>query len=117
MARASNMVRSPRSCASGARAIRSLSCRSQACSSPTNLSDLEPLLAFASHVTTVQVPLPSAGALESALRVLQERHPTTIPANVDLDVLAHSMVGVSIRTLEQLTKIRAYKTQVLQAHE
>lgn len=82
-----------------------------------NLSDLEPLLAFASHVTTVQVPLPSAGALESALGVLQERHPTTIPMSVDLDVLAHSMVGVSIRTLEQLTKIRAYKTQVLQAHE
>jgi hypothetical protein len=82
-----------------------------------NLSDLEPLLAFASHVTTVQVPLPSALALDSALRVLQERHPTTIPRSVDLDALAHSMVGVSIRTLEQLTKIRAYKTQVLQAHE
>jgi hypothetical protein len=82
-----------------------------------NLSDLEPLLAFASHVTTVQVPLPPALALESTLRVLQERHPTTIPRSVDLDALAHSMVGVSIRTLEQLTKIRAYKTQVLQAHE
>lgn len=82
-----------------------------------NLSDLEPLLAFASHVTTVQVPLPSASALESALRVLQDRHPTTIPPSVDLGVLAHSMVGVSIRTLEQLTKIRAYKAEVLQAHE
>src|SRR5690606_27073927 len=32
-----------------------------------NLADLEPLIAFAPHVTTVQIPLPSASELEPVL--------------------------------------------------
>jgi hypothetical protein len=82
-----------------------------------NLSDLEPLIAIAPHVAAIQIPLPSASELQSALGVLQEKYPATIPRATQLDVLAESIVGVSIRTLEQLTKIRAYNKQELQQHE
>lgn len=82
-----------------------------------NLTDLEPLIAFAPYVTAVQIPLPSVGELQSALAILQKRFPNTIQNIPDLSTFAASMVGVSIRTLEQLTKIRAYNNQVLQSSE
>lgn len=82
-----------------------------------NLADLEPLVAFAPHVTTVRIPLPSANELQPALAILQKRYPKTISSSSDLHAFAASMVGVSIRTLEQLTKIRAYNDQVLQLGE
>jgi len=82
-----------------------------------NLADIEPLIAFAPHLTTIQVPLPPASGLEAALRVLQEKFTSTIPADLDIARLALSMVGVSIRTLEQLTKVRAYRKQVLEPQE
>ena len=82
-----------------------------------NLTDIEPLIAFAPHLTTIQVPLPSSTELESALVILREKYPHTMPVGVDVNRLALSMVGVSIRTLEQLTKVRAYRKQVLEPHE
>lgn len=78
-----------------------------------NFTDLEPLIASAPHVATIQIPLPSAGELQAALAVLRERFPKAIPRELDLAQLSASMVGVSIRTLEQLTKVRAYKNQSL----
>lgn len=78
-----------------------------------NFTDLEPLIASAPHVATIQIPLPSTGALQAALAVLRERFPKAIPYALDLAQLAASMAGVSIRTLEQLTKVRAYKNQFL----
>lgn len=82
-----------------------------------NLTDLERLIAFAPHVASAQVPLPSSKELQAALSILQAKYPDTIPPSLDLSALAASMVGVSIRTLEQLTKIRAYRKQVLESHE
>lgn len=82
-----------------------------------NLSDLERLVAFAPHATRVQIPLPSATQLEAALVLLQKKFESTIPEKLDLKLLSASMVGVSIRTLEQLTKIRAYERDVLQDGE
>jgi hypothetical protein len=82
-----------------------------------NLTDLEPLLAYAPHVTAIQVPLPSIAELECALDILQQKFPETVPAMPGLQTLAASMIGVSIRTLEQLTKVRAYNRQVLQSNE
>ncbi|HEY1283740.1 MAG TPA: ATP-binding protein [Steroidobacteraceae bacterium] len=82
-----------------------------------NLTDLEPLVAFAPQSTLVRVPLPSASELQSALSLLQREFPHTIPAGTDLAGLAGSMTGVSISTLEQLTKVRAHKRQVLQASD
>ena len=82
-----------------------------------NLTDLEPLIAFAPHVAAVQIPLPSAAELLSVLRILRERFTATIPESLDLRELAASMTGVSARTLEQLTKVRAYNRQVLEPRE
>jgi hypothetical protein len=82
-----------------------------------NLGDVEPLIACAPHVAAIQIPLPSALELEAALISLQRKYPATIPSTVDLAALGATMMGVSIRTLEQLTKIRAYKGEVLQARE
>lgn len=82
-----------------------------------NLVDVEPLIAAAPHVTAIQVPLPSAGELLAALSILREQHPRTLPRALDLEQLARSMTGVSIRTLEQLAKVRAYRQQVVAATE
>ena len=82
-----------------------------------NLADLEPLIAFAPHTKSVRVPLPAAAELQAALTVLQENYPATIPVGTDLGALAGAMLGVSQRTLEQLTKIRAYHGQLLESAE
>lgn len=82
-----------------------------------NLTDVEPLIASAPHIATIQIPLPSATELESALRSLQRVYPDAIPQDLELSTLGGAMLGVSIRTLEQLTKVRAYRGQVLQSRE
>ena len=79
-----------------------------------NLTDLEPLIAFAPQAALVRIPLPSASELQAALTLLQKQHPQTIPAATDMKALADSMTGVSISTLEQLTKVRAHMKRVLQ---
>lgn len=82
-----------------------------------NLADLEPLIAFAPHVTAIQVPLPSGADLASALVMLRNTFPEAIPSELDLRDLAAAMVGVSTRTLEQLTKLRAYDGEVMDPRE
>src|SRR5512138_562039 len=82
-----------------------------------NLADLEPLIAFAPHVTAIQVPLPSGADLASALVILRNTFPEAIPSELDLRDLAAAMAGVSTRTLEQLTKLRAYDGEVMDPRE
>jgi hypothetical protein len=82
-----------------------------------NLSDLEPLIAFAPHVTAAQIPLPSAAELQTVLAILREQFRETIPDTLNLREVGAAMAGVSTRTLEQLTKIRAYKREVLEPRE
>jgi hypothetical protein len=82
-----------------------------------NLSDLEPLIAFAPHVTAAQIPLPSAAELQTVLAILREQFRETIPDTLNLREVGAAMAGVSTRTLEQLTKIRAYKHEVLEPRE
>ena len=82
-----------------------------------NLNDLEPMIAFAPQSTLVRIPLPSAAELQSALVLLQKEYNRTIPPGTDLAVLAGAMTGVSVSTLEQLTKVRAHTGQTLQASD
>jgi len=82
-----------------------------------NLNDLEPLIAFGPQSTRVRVPLPSMSELQSALTLLQKEFKQTIPAGTDLGALAAAMTGVSVSTLEQLTKVRAHRGQVLQTSD
>jgi ATPase family associated with various cellular activities (AAA) len=82
-----------------------------------NLSDLEPLIAFAPQSSLVRIPLPAPAELESALAILQTEFTKTIPTGTDLTGLANAMTGVSVSTLEQLTKVQAHSGQVLQASD
>ena len=82
-----------------------------------NLSDLEPLIAFAPQSSLVRIPLPAPAELESALGILQTEFTKTIPPGTDLARLANAMTGVSVSTLEQLTKVQAHSGKVLQASD
>jgi hypothetical protein len=80
-----------------------------------NLNDLEPLVAFAPQSTLVRIPLPSAAELQAAVTLLQKEFTHTIPKGTDLASLAAAMTGVSVSTLQQLTKIRAHNKQELRS--
>ena len=80
-----------------------------------NLNDLEPLIAFSPQATLVRIPLPSVTELQSAVSLLQQEFERTIPAGTDLGTLAAAMTGVSVNTLQQMTKIRAHTRQQLRA--
>lgn len=82
-----------------------------------NLNDLEPLIAFAPQSTLVRIPLPSAAELQSAVTLLQREFTHTIPKGTDLASLAAAMTGVSVSTLQQLTKIRAHNKQELRSSD
>ena len=82
-----------------------------------NLTDLDPLLVFAPQSKLVRIPLPSAADLELALRVLHREYPKTIPAGTDFPALAAAITGLSVNTLQQITKVRAHNGQVLQSHD
>jgi hypothetical protein len=82
-----------------------------------NLNDLEPLIAFAPQATLVRVPLPSVSELQSAVTLLQKEYGQTIPKGTDLAGLAAAMTGVSVSTLQQLTKIRAHNKQELRSSD
>jgi len=82
-----------------------------------NLSDLEPLIAFAPQSSLVRIPLPAPAELQSALGILQKEFTKTIPSGTDLTLLANAMTGVSVSTLEQLTKVQAHNGKELQASD
>ena len=82
-----------------------------------NLNDLEPLIAFAPQSTLVRIPLPCAAELQSAVALLQKEYTQTIPKGTDLASLAAAMTGVSVSTLQQLTKIRAHNKQELRSSD
>jgi len=82
-----------------------------------NLSDIEPLIAFAPQSALVRIPLPAPAELQSALSILQKDFTKTIPAGTDLTLLANAMTGVSVATLEQLTKVQAHSGKTLQASD
>jgi len=82
-----------------------------------NLNDLEPLIAFAPQATLVRIPLPSVSELQSAVTLLQKEYGQTIPRGTDLAGLAAAMTGVSVSTLQQLTKIRAHNKQELRSSD
>ncbi len=78
-----------------------------------NLADVEPLIVFSPQVKLVRIPLPSVSELQSALRLLQQEHPQTIPPSSDVATLAAAVTGVSVNTLQQMTKVRAHNGQRL----
>jgi ATPase family associated with various cellular activities (AAA) len=82
-----------------------------------NLTDVEPLIVFSPQVKLVRIPLPSVCELQAALSLLQQEHPETIPRAVDVSALAAAVSGVSVNTLQQITKLRAHNGRRLQAED
>jgi hypothetical protein len=82
-----------------------------------NLTDVEPLIVFSPQVKLVRVPLPSVSELQAALGLLQQEHPETIPRGTDVSALAAAVSGVSVNTLQQMTKLRAHNGVKLQAED
>lgn len=82
-----------------------------------NLTDLDSLVVFAPQVKLVRIPLPSATELELALRALHREYPRTIPATTHFAALAAAITGLSVNTLQQITKIRAHHGQILESHD
>ena len=82
-----------------------------------NLTDVEPLIVFSPQVKLVRIPLPSVNELRAAVSLLQQEHPATIPRGTDVTALAAAMSGVSVNTLQQMTKLRAHNGQKLQAED
>jgi hypothetical protein len=82
-----------------------------------NLADVEPLIVFSPQVKLVRIPLPSVSELRAALGLLQREHPETIPHATDVPALAAAVSGVSVNTLQQMTKVRAHNGRRLQAED
>jgi len=82
-----------------------------------NLTDVEPLIVFSPQVKLVRIPLPSVNELQGALRLLQQEHPETVPRATDVAALAAAVSGVSVNTLQQITKLRAHNGRRLQAED
>lgn len=82
-----------------------------------NLTDVEPLIVFSPQIKLVRIPLPSVSELEAALSLLQRERPETIPRTTDVPALAAAVSGVSVNTLQQITKLRAHNGRKLQSED
>lgn len=82
-----------------------------------NLTDVEPLIVFSPQVKLVRIPLPAVNELQAALGLLQQEYPGTIPRATNLPELAAAVSGVSVNTLQQMTKLRAHHERKLQAED
>ena len=78
-----------------------------------NLNDVEPLIANSTHATRVRVPLPDAAALERALEILGKQSPKAFPAGANLTEIAGALAGVTVSSMENLTRIRHHENKPL----
>jgi len=78
-----------------------------------NLNDVEPLVASSTHTTRVRVALPDAAALERALGLLQKQSPKGFAADARLDEIAAALAGVTVSSMENLTRIRHHESKPL----
>jgi hypothetical protein len=80
-----------------------------------NLNDMEPLVAYDTHVGRIRVPLPDAALLERALALLQQQEPKAFAQGASLAQLAGALVGVTVSALESLVRIRDHSAQSIGA--
>src|SRR6188768_1456505 len=78
-----------------------------------NLNDVEPLIASAAQSVRTRVPLPDAAALEQALVILRKQSPRAFAADADLAQIAGMLTGVTISSLDSLTRIRHHENKPL----
>jgi hypothetical protein len=78
-----------------------------------NLNDVEPLLASAAQTVRTRVPLPDAPTLEQALEILRKQSPRAFAADADLPQIAGMLTGVTVSSLDSLTRIRHHENKPL----
>jgi hypothetical protein len=78
-----------------------------------NLNDVEPQIASSAQTVRTRVPLPDAAALEAALVILRRQSPGAFAPDANLAELAGALAGVTIASLESLTKIRHHEHKPL----
>ncbi len=78
-----------------------------------NLNDVEPLIASTAQSVRTRVPLPDAAALEQALGILRKQSPRAFAADANLAQIAGMLAGVTVSSLESLTRIRHHENKPL----
>jgi hypothetical protein len=78
-----------------------------------NLNDVEPLIASTAQTVRTRVPLPDAPALEQALIILRKQSPRAFAADANLPQIAGMLAGVTVSSLESLTRIRHHENKPL----
>jgi hypothetical protein len=78
-----------------------------------NLNDVEPLIANTAHTVRTRVPLPDAPTLEKALNILRKQSPRAFAADAHLPQIAGMLTGVTVSSLDSLTRIRHHENKPL----
>ena len=78
-----------------------------------NLNDVEPLIASSAQTVRTRVALPDAAALEKALNILRKQSPRAFAADANLPQIAGLLAGVTLSSLESLTRIRHHQSKPL----
>jgi hypothetical protein len=78
-----------------------------------NFNDVERKLAGSTHTVRTRVPLPDAAALEAALLILQKQSPRAFAPDASLAHMAGALAGVTVSSLESLTRIRHHEGRPL----
>jgi hypothetical protein len=78
-----------------------------------NLNDVEPLIASAAQSVRTRVSLPDPQALQQALGILRKQSPKAFGADANLAQIAGMLTGVTVSSLESLTRIRHHENKPL----
>ena len=78
-----------------------------------NLNDVEPLIASAAQSVRTRVSLPDPQALQQALGILRKQSPKAFGADANLAQIAGMLTGVTISSLDSLTRIRHHENKPL----
>ena len=78
-----------------------------------NLNDVEPLIANAAQTVRTRVALPDAPALTQALNILRKQSPRAFAPDASLPQIAGMLTGVTVSSLESLTRIRHHESKPL----
>ncbi len=78
-----------------------------------NLNDVEPLIASTAQTVRTRVPLPDAATLEKALNILRKQSPRAFAADANLPQIAGMLTGVTVSSLDSLTRIRHHENKPL----
>jgi hypothetical protein len=78
-----------------------------------NFNDVEPMIANAAQTVRTRVPLPDTPALEQALTILRKQSPRAFAADANLPQIAGVLAGVTVSSLDSLTRIRHHESKPL----